>query len=160
MDILKFPHPSLFNRCVEVTVFEKELKTLLDSMWETMKKHHGMGLASNQVGLRFRMFVMEGPEESKYYFVNPRITWRSAAPASLREGCLSAPGEFLVLKDRSQVVRVEYENEFGSTSSATFGGIWAVCIQHEIDHLDGKSHLQSKSISKIKRKELSKKWGI
>lgn len=160
MKILKFPDPALFKVCKEVTVFGPELKTLLDSMWETMVSGNGVGLAANQVGLTFRMFVMLGPNGEKMYIVNPKILRRSVIPVNLKEGCLSAPGEFLVLGERVAWVKLKYQDETGKEHETVLKDIHSVCVQHETDHLDGKSHLQAKSLGKTKRKELAKKWGI
>lgn len=160
MKILKFPDPALFQTCTEVSVFGPELKVLLDAMWETMVEGHGMGLAANQVGLTFRMFTMIGPEGEKLYIVNPKITKKSVLPANLVEGCLSAPGEMLTLEERASWVSLKYQDETGKECERVFSGIHSVCVQHETDHLDGKSHLQSKSLNKAKRKALAKKWGI
>jgi peptide deformylase len=160
MELLKFPDKNLFNVCKEVTVFGNELTVLLDGMWEVMIKGGGLGLASNQVGLEYRMFVMAGPGNEKIFFINPKIISRSKVPANMREGCLSAPGEFLLLSERSIWVQVEFQDHKGEQKSRVFKGLHSVCVQHEIDHLDGKSHLMSKSIPKAKRKELYKKWGI
>ena len=160
MEILKIPHPALFKKCDEVTVFGPELEILLQSMWETMQSNNGVGLAANQVGLTFRMFTMEGPDGQKLFVVNPKISKRSVGSAGLKEGCLSAPGEFVELVERSLWVQVEFCNEKGDKKIQTFTGIHSVCVQHEMDHLDGKLHLQSKSIPKKKRLELAKKWGF
>lgn len=160
MKILKFPSEELFQKCTEVSVFGPELKVLLDSMWETMVTGNGMGLAANQVGLTFRMFTMLGPEAEKIYIVNPKILKKSVVPANLQEGCLSAPGEMLTLSERASWVKVKFQDETGKEHERVFKGIHSVCIQHETDHLEGKSHLQSKSLIKVKRKALAKKWGI
>lgn len=160
MKILKFPDPALFQTCTEVTVFGPELKVLLDSMWETMTVGHGMGLAANQVGLTFRMFTMLGLEDEKLYIVNPKITKKSVVSANLQEGCLSAPGELLTLDERASWVKITFQDETGKEHERVFKGIHSVCVQHETDHLDGKSHLQSKSLKSAKRKQLAKKWGI
>jgi peptide deformylase len=160
MELLKFPHYLLFLECPQVRVFEKELSVLLNSMWETMQANNGLGLAANQVGLRLRMFVMQGPDEEKLFLVNPTVTNKSLVSANLKEGCLSAPGEFLILKERASWVEVQFQDEIGTFQKRVFHGLHAVCVQHEIDHLDGKSHLESPSIPKPKRKELKKKWNL
>ncbi len=160
MKILQFPHPSLFKKCQDVTVFGKELKLLLDAMWETMVASNGAGLAANQVDLPFNMFVMEGPNRQKWYLVNPKITNKSKIPANLKEGCLSAPGEFLVINERVNWVQIEYQNELGKNFSVIFEGIYAICVQHEMEHLQGKGFMESKSIPKHIRKKLAKKWGF
>jgi peptide deformylase len=160
MELLKFPDKSLFNACKEVTVFGEELKILLDGMWSVMLKGGGLGLASNQVGLDHRMFVMAGPDNEKIFLINPQIIQRSEQPANIREGCLSAPGEFLLLNERVFWVQVYFKDEKGAQHMRVFKGLHSVCVQHEIDHLDGKSHLMSKSIPKAQRKQLYKKWGL
>lgn len=160
MEILKFPHKSLFNVCKEVTVFGQELTILLDGMWSVMISKGGLGLASNQVGLEYRMFVMAGYDNEKIFLINPKIVKKSNLPANMIEGCLSAPGEFILLSERVSWVQVEFHDQKGQLQTRVFKGLHSVCVQHEIDHLDGKSHLMSKSIPKTKRKELHKKWGI
>jgi peptide deformylase len=160
MEILKFPDPSLFRKCDEVTVFGPELKILLEGMWEAMLKRGGLGLAANQVGLHCRMFVMGGVDSEKLYIINPKVVKKSEICANLKEGCLSAPGEFLVLGERSSWIQIDFQDEKGQMNRRVFQGLHSVCVQHEMDHLDGKSHLQSKSIPKAQRKALAKKWGI
>ena len=160
MKILKFPDPNLFIICNEVTVFGEELKTLLESMYHIMVKNKGIGLAANQVGLNYRMFVMKGPEGEKHFFVNPKIVSKSTTSAKIKEGCLSAPGEFLELSERSSWVKISYQNETGENKEAVFRDLHSVCVQHEIDHLNGKSHLQSKSIPRPRRREIKRKWGV
>ena len=160
MEILTFPNPSLFTKCEEVTVFGPELKILLEGMWEAMLKRGGLGLAANQVGLHFRAFVMGGVDSEKLYIINPKLVKKSELAANVKEGCLSAPGEFLVLGERASWVQVDFQDEKGQTLRRVFQGIHAVCVQHEMDHLEGKSHLQSKSIPKAQRKLLAKKWGL
>lgn len=160
MKLVKFPHPDLFEKCKEVSVFGPELLTLLESMYCTMINSKGIGLAANQVSLKFKMFVMLGPEEEKLFIVNPKIIKRSVLPANIKEGCLSAPGEFLILEERASWIKVQHQDETGTSHEKVFKGIHAVCFQHELDHLNGLSHLQSKSLTKSKRKELAHKWGI
>lgn len=160
MEIIKFPHPDLFTVCKEVTVFGPELKVLLDSMWDLMLKERGVGLAGNQVSILYRIVTMQGPNKERLYIINPKITKRSLAPANLKEGCLSSPGEFYVLAERSAWVEVEYQDETGKAHRRVFQGLYSVAVEHELGHLNGASHLQSKSIPKAKRIELAKKYGL
>lgn len=160
MEILKFPHPHLFEVCKKVTVFDQALKDTLDEMWEIMKVNKGMGLAANQVGLEQRMFVMEGPEEEQLYIINPEIVHKSIASANLKEGCLSAPGEYIVLAERAAWVELHFQDEKGEKKRWILEGIHGICAQHELDHLNGKSYLQSKSLTKKQRITLAKKWGL
>src|SRR5665213_1217603 len=160
MEILRFPHPNLFIQCKEVTVFGPELKVLLEAMWETMLAAGGIGLSANQVDLDYRFFCMRGPDGEKLFVVNPKIISRSEGSAGLKEGCLSAIGEAFELKERSQWVHLLYQDESGVVRSGKFNKIHSVCIQHEIDHLDGKSFLESKSLSRQVRRQMKKKWGL
>lgn len=159
MEILKFPNPILFKSTKEVTVFGEELVILLDTMYETMLANNGVGLAANQVGLLFNMFVMKMPT-GRLNLINPSIVAKSVVPANMKEGCLSAPGDFVVVPDRVSWVLVEYQDETGGKQTIALHGIYGVCAQHEIEHLEGKSFLKNSSIPKDKRKELSKKWGV
>lgn len=154
-----FPDPRLTKKTKPVTVFGPELKRLLAAMHETMLEEGGIGLAANQVGLEFRMFVMLDRDENPLSLVNPSIVWSSKKPAAIREGCLSAPKTFVVL-NRPSIVKVSYQDEEGNPQSALFDDIQAVCAQHEIEHLDGKSFMQHKALTKQKRLELTKKWGL
>lgn len=160
MKILKFPDKRLFEPCSRVTVFGPELKVLLEAMWETMEEHDGLGLAANQVGLGYDMFVMSGAKDEKLFIVNPILWQVSGNQANLKEGCLSAPGEFVVLSERSDLVILKYQDETGKKLERHFSGLQAVCVQHEIDHLMGRSHLQSKSLSRNVRRALARKWKL
>lgn len=150
----------LLQKCIPVVDFGPALKFVLDQMYETMEANHGLGLAANQVGFFSRMFVMRDANYMPIYFVNPEILSRSEASANLPEGCLSAPGEFLELDERSEWVQVKFLDENGQEHVRVFKGIYSVCVQHEIDHLDGKTHLQSPTLTKADRKKLAKKWGL
>jgi peptide deformylase len=158
MEVLKYPDARLLKPCKEVTVFGPELVVLLESMWETMIKERGMGMAANQVGLEYRMFTMSYRAQ-KLFVVNPTIVESSKNPSDLAEGCLSAPGQMIKLY-RPNWVKLSFQNEKGEKLNATFTDIHAVCVQHEIEHLDGKSFLQNKAIPKSMRKFLAEKWGL
>jgi peptide deformylase len=160
MELLQFPHPLLLKKCKPVILFEKELKVLLESMWDLIVKSNGVGLSANQCGLTQRMFVMLGPENKKIFIVNPEIIAKSVSPALIKEGCLSAPGEFLLLTERVFWVKLRYQDENGKFHENVFKDVYSVCIQHEIDHLNGVAFLQSKSLQKSIRQKLAKKWGI
>ncbi|MCX9024644.1 MAG: peptide deformylase [Candidatus Methanoperedens sp.] len=159
MEVLKYPHPHLFKPCQEVTVFDAALAELLGDMWNIMKAERGVGLAANQVGLSQRMFVMEGPENEKLFIINPKILEVSKYNFDFAEGCLSAPGQFLKLF-RPGWVSISYQNEKGEVLKRTFTSLHSVCVQHEMEHLEGKSYLQNKAIPKKARIFLAKKWGL
>lgn len=158
MEIVKFPNPVLFKKCKDVTVFTPELKVLLEAMWETMVRERGIGLAANQVGLEYRMFVMDETTE-KHFIVNPKILQAGELPCDQAEGCLSAPGQLVKLY-RPNWVTIAYQNENGEHKKRTFVGIHSVCVQHEMEHLEGKSFLQNKTIPKKLRMFLAQKWGF
>lgn len=145
---------------MEVDEFSSELKSLLDSMWNTMVKEKGLGLSANQVGLSQRMFVMEGPNKERYYIVNPEIVAMSPLVTYVKEGCLSAPGEILVTGNRRLWTMIKFKDENGSSHAKVFEGVHSVCVQHEIEHLNGQSFLQSKTIPKRQRAALGRKWGF
>lgn len=159
MKIIKFPDPILFKKCARVESFDRALEATLQEMYQTMLESSGLGLSANQVSLDMRMFVLkdlEGP----LFIVNPEITWKSLENLDLKEGCLSAPGEFLTLGRRSAFVTIKYQDEKGIEHKRTFTNIQALAVQHEIDHLDGISFLESPTLPREKRKELAKKWNL
>lgn len=159
MEILKFPHPALLKPCKPVTVFGPELATILRTMYLVMIQAKGIGLAANQVGIDLRLFVMKD-EDQGVWLVNPKIIQQSTHLAYINEGCLSAPGESIDTGNRASWVNVQYQNEDGLIQTRMFGGISAVCVQHEMEHLEGKAFFQSKTITKTKRIRLCKKWGV
>lgn len=160
MKVLKFPHPILFEVMPEVKVFDSNLLTNLDYMWETMKMESGIGLAANQVGLRMRAFVMEAEGGDRINAINPFIVVKSDACVSIEEGCLSAPGDFVIIPDRPEWVMVAYQDERGVFSTVLVYGLRAVCAVHEIEHLDGKNFMAHPSIPRNIRKRLAKKWSL
>lgn len=159
MKIVKFPDQALFTPTNTVTTFDATLHYLLDSMYEVMKVNNGLGLAANQVGILDSMFVMDGPE-GRIDLVNPVIIQRSIGAANLKEGCLSAPGDFVVVPARRAWVHVKFYDKNGEPKARVFNGIHAVCVQHEIDHLLGKTFFADKSIPRNQRGPLMKKWGV
>ncbi|HXV01389.1 MAG TPA: peptide deformylase [Caulobacteraceae bacterium] len=123
-----------------VTKVDDELRGLMDDMLETMYAAPGIGLAAIQVGVPKRILVMDlsRDEEAKAprHFVNPEILWASEETVPYEEGCLSVP-EIYEEVERSAKVRLRYLNYDGEPVEEEGDGLFAVCIQHEIDHLDG-----------------------
>ncbi len=158
MEVLKYPDTRLFKPCKEVIIFGPELAAILEEMWVTMKKERGMGMAANQVGLEQRMFTMDN-EGEKIFLVNPVILKTATHPSDMAEGCLSAPGQMIKLY-RPMWVMVKFQDETGKEITRIFSDSRSVCVQHEIEHLDGKSFLQNKTIPKKMRIFLAEKWGI
>lgn len=106
---------------------------------ETMIQHKGLGLAANQIGLPYRVFVMTGSPITAVF--NPRIVDSSEEEIYMDEGCLSYPGLYVKVK-RPAVVKVRYEMPNGETVTKTFEGLTARVFQHEYDHLEGEAFLQ------------------
>ena len=135
-----------------VTAVDDGLRALMDDMLETMYDAPGIGLAAIQVGVPKRVLVMDlsRDEEPKAprYFVNPEVLWASEETVPYEEGCLSVP-EIYEEVDRSAKVRLRYLNYQGETVEEEAEGLFAVCIQHEIDHLDGVLFIDH--LSRLKR---------
>jgi peptide deformylase len=161
-EILTVPNPVLkqVSKPVEGGVTD-QLRALMDDMLETMYAAPGIGLAAIQVGVPERVIVMdlskdEGVKEPRY-FVNPEILWRSEETAPYEEGCLSIP-EIFDQVERPAKVRLRYLNYQGDTIEEEAEGLYAVCIQHEMDHLEGVlfiDHLsrlkRDRAIAKVKK---------
>lgn len=137
MKILKYPDPFLFKKVNEVSEFNEELKSNAEEMLQVMKEHEGVGLAANQVGLDKRIFVMQCTiDKPAYVFINPKIIEVSEELTPYQEGCLSFPQLYIDL-DRNKTVTLEWNNVNGDIKTETFSGLEAVCVQHEMDHLEG-----------------------
>ena len=143
LPVLTFPDPRLRHQAKRVKAFDAELRALADAMLETMYAEGGMGLAAVQVGQAKQLVVTDlkaGDEEEQLrdprVYVNPEIAG-SEGETVTEEGCLSVP-EFTAEVKRAERVRLRYQGLDGSTHEETLAGIAAVCLQHEIDHLQGK----------------------
>jgi peptide deformylase len=161
-EILTVPHPLLKRKSdpVEGGVTD-EVRALMDDMLETMYAAPGIGLAAVQIGVPRRIIVMdlsreEGVKEPRY-FVNPEILWRSEETVPYEEGCLSVP-EIYDEVERPARVKLRYLNYVGEQIEEDADGIYAVCIQHEMDHLEGVlfiDHLsrlkRERAVSKVKK---------
>lgn len=124
-------------------------KEIEKNMAEAMDKFGGLGLSANQVGLPYRMFVMRTQDGTQAFF-NPELTKVSQETDLLKEGCLSFPDIYLMIK-RSKVVEMKYQDADGEEHLTTLDGIGARCVQHEIDHLNGILFLQRASSLKLER---------
>jgi len=140
LKVLKYPHPILRVPCPDVTVFDDALAQLAEDMVETM--YHGagaVGLAANQVGETVRMFVMDTTafttRDNLKILVNPTIII-SSRNKTMREGCLSFP-DYLANVKRAQRITVQAHDVYGELHEYEVKHLEAVCVQHEIDHLDG-----------------------
>jgi peptide deformylase len=153
--ILEFPDPRLRTRAQPVTRFDASLATLIDDMLETMYAAPGIGLAATQVDVHQRIIVIDISKEHNepLVLINPEILVRDGE-ASTEEGCLSVPGIFDEVK-RAARVRVRAQDRNGETFERDFDDILAVCIQHEMDHLEGKLFVDY--LSDLKRERIRKK---
>jgi len=141
-DILIHPDPRLKKTCAPVADISAEMRTLAEDMLETMYDAPGIGLAAPQIGEMKRLIVVdcvkeEGATPRPIPMFNPEITWASDDLNSYEEGCLSIPDQFAEVT-RPAVVRATWQDMDGKVQEEEFDGLWATCIQHEIDHLNGK----------------------
>ena len=156
LKILEFPNPNLRKVAVPVTSFDNDLKCLIDNMFETMYEASGIGLAATQVDVHKRLLVLDVSEERNdpKVFVNPTIDVIESDLADYDEGCLSVPG-FYETVSRPKKIKVSAQDKEGSRFEIEADGVLSVCIQHEIDHLDGKLFVDY--LSSLKRNRIKDK---
>ena len=168
MPIIEVPDPLLRAQSAPVERVDGDLQRLIGDMFETMYQAHGIGLAAVQVGITRRLLVIdlqdpdpvaEGEEEGPpvkrpHVFINPEILDRSDARKTYNEGCLSIPEQYAEI-ERPDIVRACWTDEKGATQEGEFGGLMSVCLQHEVDHLNGVLFIDH--ISRLKRDMIVKK---
>ena len=154
--VLHFPDPRLRKKAIPVKTIDMGIKQLSRDMLETMYAENGIGLAATQVNMQKRVIVMDLSVEknSPMTLVNPEIT-EKVGSEEMEEGCLSVPG-FFELVNRAEKISFQYLNLDGEKIEDSADGLLAVCIQHEIDHLDGKLFIDY--LSSIKRQRIRKKF--
>ena len=141
--------PVLKAVCAPVQKIDKRLRKLLDEMAETMYATDGVGIAAPQVGVSIRAVVVDVDKKTRYDMINPVIVEREGSAIDV-EGCLSCPDLFGDV-ERAAKVRVEYISRFGKKKTLDAEGLLARCIQHEIDHLNGRLFIDiAKNITKGK----------
>ena len=164
--ILTVPDPVLKQASKPVDLVDDELRALMDDMLETMYDAPGIGLAAIQIGVPKRIIVMdlakEGEPKQPRYFVNPEITWRSDELFVYQEGCLSVP-EIYDDVERPARVRLTYLDYHGNRVEEEAEGLYAVCIQHEMDHLEGVLFIdylsrlkRDRAVAKVKKARLQR----
>lgn len=146
--ILKYPDASLITPCKEVEKIDDKVIAQIDKMLDLMYESRGVGLAANQVGYSNRVFVMDCSEdqEEPLCFINPVIR-EGRGESYEKEGCLSFPGVEVTVQ-RYSTVQISYLSINGERESRVFKDLEAICVQHEIDHLDGITFLE-----RVNRKE-------
>ena len=155
LPILEYPDPRLRTKARPVTVFDAALRRRIDDMFATMYAAPGIGLAATQVDWHHRLIVIDlsKDQNQREVFINPEITSREGT-ASSEEGCLSVPGIYDDVV-RAERVRVRAQDADGVTIERDLDGMLAVCLQHEMDHLDGKLFVDY--LSELKRQRIRKK---
>ncbi len=155
LEILEFPDPRLRTKAQPVEVVDDALRSLVDDMFETMYAAPGIGLAATQVDVHKRLLVVDvSPDKSEpYALINPQIVEKDGE-AVTEEGCLSVPGYYEEVV-RAEHIRVRFLDRDGKETEMEAEGLLAVCIQHEMDHLDGKLFVDY--LSEAKRQRIRKR---
>ncbi|MBD3609028.1 MAG: peptide deformylase [Gammaproteobacteria bacterium] len=155
LNILHFPDERLRTRAAPVTKVDDELRTLIDNMFETMYEAPGIGLAATQINVHKRLMVIDVSEEKNQplVFINPELVEHSGKE-KMDEGCLSVPGVYETV-ERAEEIKVKALDRDGNEFEMAADGLLAVCIQHEMDHLDGKLFVDY--LSEMKRNRIRKK---
>lgn len=155
LEILEFPDPRLRTVARPVEAFDKDLETLVSDMLETMYAERGIGLAATQVNRHVQVLVMDTSEERNQprVYINPEVVARDGLQI-YEEGCLSVPGIYAEL-ERAEEVRVAARKVDGSHFEDSLYGLDAVCLLHEMDHLQGKLFVDY--LSPLKRQMVRKK---
>lgn len=166
LNILIAPHPVLSTKTEPVAAVDAEVKQQIKDMIETMYADRAIGLAANQVGILKRIIVMDIGDDNSltneaepikpkaYCFINPEIEWVSDETLVFEEACMSIPGQGIPV-ERPVSVKVRYLDENGKEQIETFHGLQARCLQHEMDHINGKTTLDY--LSKLKKEMAIKK---
>ena len=163
LKLYEYPDAVLKQKSQRVEKVDVEVQKILDDMLETMYASAGVGLAAPQVGLLKRIVVIDVEQEEDgddykagrpLFLINPEIVWRSEDKVCGEEGCLSVPKQRAEV-ERNAKVRVKYTDYNGQEQEIEGDGLLAVCLQHEIDHLDGILYIDR--ISRLKRQMLLKK---
>ena len=153
--ILEFPDPRLRTKAKPVEVVDDELRVLIDDMFETMYAAPGIGLAATQVDVHKRLLVADVSSEgdNPWVLINPVIVEQDGVEVT-EEGCLSVPGYYEEV-ERAEHIKVRYLDRDGKEVESEFEGLLAVCVQHEMDHLEGKLFVDY--LSEAKRQRIRKR---
>ncbi|WP_025300329.1 peptide deformylase [Candidatus Endolissoclinum faulkneri] len=156
--IIWAPDPILKVNCTPVASVDKKIISLMEDMLETMYAAPGIGLAAPQVGVTKRVIVLDiskkDDQQAPLCLANPEIIWRSCENIVYEEGCLSLP-DFYTDVERSAAIRVSYTDRNGNKRQINAEGLLAICLQHEIDHINGI--LLVDNVSTLKRNIFLKK---
>jgi len=155
LDILEFPDPRLRTKALPVETVDDALRRLIDDLFETMYAAPGIGLAATQVDVHRRLLVADvsAEKDAPWVLINPEILEKDGV-AVTEEGCLSVPGYYEEV-ERAEHIRVRFLDSAGKTVECDMEGLLAVCVQHEIDHLDGRLFVDY--LSEAKRQRIRKR---
>lgn len=155
LEVLTFPDERLRTVAKAIPEVNQEIKTLIEDMFETMHDENGVGLAATQVDRHVRMFVLDVSQDGDepYVFINPEIIAREGSMLN-EEGCLSLPHCYAKV-ERAEKVTMKALDKNGETFTKEAEGLMAICMQHELDHLDGKLFVDH--LSPLKRERIKKK---
>ena len=158
--ILKIPNKKLREKCEPIEKIDKNIKTILDNMAETMYDAPGIGLAAIQIGINMQLVVIdceygENKKKNPLFLINPEIIWKSKEMTIFKEGCLSIP-EIYEEVERSTKCRIRYKDQKDIIQELDCDGLLSTCVQHEIDHLNGKLFIDY--LSRLKRTSIEKKF--
>lgn len=155
LTILEFPDPRLRKKAAPVAAVDEQLRMLIDDMFETMYAAPGIGIAATQVDVHRRLLVTDisTDKDQPHVFINPEILEKDGVTVT-EEGCLSVPGYYEEV-ERAEHIRVRYLDRDGTAREEEYVGLLAVCVQHEIDHLNGKLFVDY--LSEAKRQRIRKR---
>ncbi len=160
LNILHYPDPRLHKVAAPVTLFDAALQKQVDDMFETMHEAKGIGLAATQVNYHYRLLVIDVSEDKSepLVVINPEFLQKDGETV-YEEGCLSVPGVYDKVT-RAERVKLRAQNAKGEFFELEADGLLAICLQHEVDHLDGKVFVeylsemkQSRIKTKLKKRE-------
>lgn len=156
LPILHYPDPRLHKVAKPVLAVDARIQQLVDDMAQTMYEAPGIGLAATQVDVHERIIVIDTSEERDQLmvFINPELVWASPEKKAWREGCLSVP-DFFDEVERPERVKIKALDREGNSFELEADGLLAVCLQHEMDHLQGKVFVEH--LSPLKRSRISLK---
>jgi len=158
-NILIHPDPRLKKPVAPVPTVNDDIRQLADDMLETMYDAPGIGLAAPQIAVNARMLVMDCAKDAEatpepMVLINPQVIWSSVERSVYDEGCLSIPDQYAEV-ERPASVKVSWTDLDGREVQETFDDLWATCVQHEIDHLDGKLFIDY--LKPLKRQMITRK---
>ena len=159
LPLVFWPDPRLTESCAPIERVDDAVRSSGQDMLETMYDAPGIGLAATQVGVMERLLVMdcikeEGADPRPMVLMNPEIIWTSDEVSSYEEGCLSIPEQYADV-ERPAEVKIRWLGLDGEVHEEQFDGLWATCVQHEIDHLDGKLFIDY--LRPLKRQMITRK---